>query len=269
MPKARVGEIEMYYELAGTGPRLLFIGGTGGDLRTRPGVFEGPLAKSFELLAYDQRGLGRTDRPRRAYTMAEYADDAAGLLDHIGWESCLVFGVSFGGMVAQELVLRHPERVARLALACTSSGGGGGASYPLHELQALKIEERFARMIELSDVRNDAAWRSANPDAFGAAIEFQRKRRNVGDPDNPNAQEGAQRQLEARQHHDTFDRLHRVEAPTYLCGGRYDGISPPANLEALHARIENSTLEFFEGGHLFMIQDRAAYPRIIEFLTSV
>ncbi|MEE2662783.1 MAG: hypothetical protein VX681_01585, partial [Myxococcota bacterium] len=61
--RARVHGIEIYYEIHGTGPRLLFIGGSGGDLRHKPGVFEGPLVREFEVLSYDQRGLGRTDRP--------------------------------------------------------------------------------------------------------------------------------------------------------------------------------------------------------------
>src|SRR5436190_24002912 len=103
MPSARLNGIELYYERAGAGPRLLFISGSGGDLRAQPNVFASPLAKAFDLLAYDQRGLGRTDRPDIPYSMADYADDAAGLLDHAGWDQALVVGVSFGGMVAQEL----------------------------------------------------------------------------------------------------------------------------------------------------------------------
>src|ERR1700734_625887 len=104
MPMAKVRDIEIYYERAGEGPPLLFISGTGGDLRVKPNVFDGPLAKAFDLLGYDQRGLGRSSKPEVDYSMADYADDAAALLDHVGWPKAKVIGASFGGMVAQELV---------------------------------------------------------------------------------------------------------------------------------------------------------------------
>ena len=77
--------------------------------------------------------------------MADYAADALALLDHVGWDRARVVGVSFGGMVAQELAVTAPERVERLALLCTSPGGAGGASYPLHELAALPEAERAAQ----------------------------------------------------------------------------------------------------------------------------
>src|SRR6185369_8969510 len=111
MPITQANGISLYYERAGVGPPLLFISGTGGDLRNKPNVFDGPLAKDFDLLAYDQRGLGRTAKPDVAYAMADYADDAAALMADQGWDEALVIGVSFGGMVAQELALRHPSRV--------------------------------------------------------------------------------------------------------------------------------------------------------------
>src|SRR3954464_14665472 len=99
MAYADVDGLKLYYERAGAGPPLLFISGTGGDLRMQPNVFASPLAKAFDLLAYDQRGLGRTAKPDGPYSMAQYADDAAALLDHLGWPGALVVGVSFGGMV--------------------------------------------------------------------------------------------------------------------------------------------------------------------------
>ena len=79
---------------------------------------------------------------------------------------------------------------------------------------------------------------------------------------------GFRRQLEARTGHDTWDRLDRIASPTYVCGGRYDGIASPDNLERLASRIPDATLELFEGGHGFLLEDRAAYTRIIEFLTE-
>src|SRR5688500_5250509 len=95
MPFIDVRDLQVYYERQGTGPRLLFISGTGGDLRRRPSVFERPIAEHFEILSYDQRGLGQTSKPAADYTMADYAEDAVALLDAVGWDRCHVMGVSF------------------------------------------------------------------------------------------------------------------------------------------------------------------------------
>ena len=103
MPIAAVNGLSLYFERAGSGEPLLFISGTGGDLRNKPNQFDGPLGKAFDMISYDQRGLGRSDKPDRRYTMADYADDAAALMDSQGWDHAHVVGVSFGGMVAQEL----------------------------------------------------------------------------------------------------------------------------------------------------------------------
>jgi len=267
MPFVRVGDLRMYYELGGNGPRVLFINGTGGDLRARPGPFDGPLAGRFELLAHDQRGLGQTDRPDVPYAMADYAADAAGLLSAVGWSRCHVVGVSFGGMVAQELALRWPDHVDRLVLACTSSGGAGGASYPLHELEHLPEEERLRRTLALGDTRRDAAWQRDHPEELAGILQFMRARTAAGVGE-PGREAGARRQLEARRTHDTWDRLHTLRQPTFVCGGKYDAIASPANQEALARRIPNATLELFDGGHLFLLQDSRAFDRIIDFLTA-
>lgn len=265
MPFTTVRDLRMYYEIRGNGPRLLSISSTGGDLRRSPNIFEMPIAQHFEILAYDQRGLGQTSRPDMPYTMADYADDANGLLDAVGWNRCLVMGISFGGMVAQEFALRYPQRVERLVLACTSSGGGGGASYPLHELADLPVEEYVRHILQLSDTRRDAAWQAANPAQFQALFDRTLAGLRVG-ADEPGRQVGARRQLEARAHHDTYERLPMLRIPVYICGGRYDGIVTPANLEAMKKQIPGARLELFEGGHLFFIQDPRAFERIAAFL---
>lgn len=271
MPTARIGDLDVHYEVAGEGPPLLFIGGTGGDLRTKPNVFDGPLVRRFTVASYDQRGLGRTTKPDRAATTAEYGADAAGLLDHLGWARAHVVGVSFGGMVAQELAIARPDLIDRLVLCCTSSGGAGGASYPLHELADLPPDERRRTQLAISDTRYDAAWQAAEPEAAAkllagmAAGDDATAARQAGDPD---AAAGARRQLEARRGHDTWDRLGRITAPTLVAAGRYDGIAPVANSEALGRAIPNATVEVFEGGHLFLLQDRSAWTAITSFLLA-
>ncbi|MBW8816142.1 MAG: alpha/beta fold hydrolase [Caulobacterales bacterium] len=265
MPIAALTDLDLYYERGGAGPPLLFISGTGGDLRVQPNVLASPLARSFDLLAYDQRGLGRTAKPPGPYSMAEYADDAAALLDHVGWDSALVVGVSFGGMVAQELVLRHPSRVKRLVLACTSPGGDGGASYPFHQIEHLKGEDRARFLMPISDTRRDAAWQAAHPEDYERFVQLAAADPYAGEPGRA---QGAHWQLGARARHDTWDRLLQIGCPVLIAAGRYDGIALPATQERMAARIPGAALRWFEGGHLFMLQDRTAYPAIVDFLNS-
>jgi hypothetical protein len=132
MPVARLGDLHMYYEINGAGPRLLFASGTGGDLRVRPNVFDGPLAKRFEVLAYDQRGLGQTTKPPGRYRMQDYADDAARLLDHLGWGPVPVIGsahtrstIPRSTACTASGIRRHPPRHG---LACCQPGALGGAA---------------------------------------------------------------------------------------------------------------------------------------------
>jgi 3-oxoadipate enol-lactonase len=269
VPRARIGDLDVHYEVAGSGPPLLFIGGSGGDLRARPNVLDGPLVRSFTVATYDQRGLGQSTGPGGPSPMAAYGADAFGLLEVLGWTKAHVVGVSFGGMVAQHLAIDHPVAVDRLVLCCTSSGGAGGASYPLHELHDLPPDERRRRQLAVSDTRFDAAWQAANPDAAADLL----RRMETTDAateqrlaETPGLAEGVRRQLEDRRGHDTFDRLGRITAPTLVAAGRYDGIAPVANSEALVAAIPDARLRVFEGGHLFLLQDRSAWPAITSFL---
>ena len=265
MPTCDLGSLTVYFEQAGTGERLLVISGTGGDLRNPPRIFDTPLGSHFEILAYDQRGLGQTAIPEGPYTMADYGDDAAALLAARGWDSCLVMGISFGGMVAQELAIRHPDRVRRLVLACTSSGGAGGASIPFDELATLEGDARVQRQIEMMDTRWDAARRQERAAEYQLMVDAMSGHLRMGEQ-SPEAARGAALQLEARRRHDTWDRLTTIACPTLVCGGRYDGIAPPENSARLASQIPSAELALFDGGHGFLWQDPAAFPRILGFL---
>jgi 3-oxoadipate enol-lactonase len=267
MPTRDLGSVTVYFEQAGEGERLLFISGTGGDLRNKPSVFDGPLGKHFDVLAYDQRGLGQTSVPDGPYTMADYADDAAVLLDELEWPTALVVGVSFGGMVAQEFAIRYPHLVRRLVLACTSSGGAGGASIPFDELATLEGEARATRQLEMMDTRWDDARRQSHADEWKMMVAAMSGHLRAGTL-SPEAAKGAALQLDARRHHDTWDRLDQIQCPTLVCGGRYDGIAPQKNSENLASRIPDAELALFEGGHAFLFQDPEANPRILAFLQA-
>jgi 3-oxoadipate enol-lactonase len=261
--------VTLHFQRAGTGEPLLFISGTGGDLRNKPSVFDGPMATRFDLLAYDQRGLGQSSIPEGPYEMADYADDAAGLLDHAGWDDCLVIGLSFGGMVAQELALRHGGRVRRLVLGCTSSGGSGGASYPLQDLALLEGEPRAVRQLEILDTRWDEAYRRDNPEQWQAMVDgFAAYLKGQEDPSSLERARGAALQLSARSRHDTADRLDSISCPTLVCAGRFDGIAPLANSEFLAATIPGAELRIYDGGHQFMLQDHQAIPDMLAFLAQ-
>ncbi len=261
MPIAELGNISLYYEVRGRGPKLLFISGTGGDLRNRPNLFDGPLPGHYQVLGFDQRGLGQSDKPEREYAMADYADDVAALLEHLQWPAVPVVGVSFGGMVAQELALRYPQRVSRMVLCCTSSGGEGGASFPLHELAELAAEDRAARHLAQSDLRRDAAWREANDERWQKLLQM------TLDAQRPDRDEaGAARQLAARAGHNTWQRLPQLDLPVLIMGGRYDGIAPVSNQEALAAQVPQAEMRLYEGGHLFLAQDKTAYPELLTWL---
>lgn len=266
MPHIQAGDLKVWFERPNpdAGARLLYITGTGADLRKKPNPLGSPLAASFDLLTYDQRGLGRTDKPVGPYTMAQYAEDAQALLDAIGWDDCAVIGVSFGGMVAQELAIRFPARVSKLVLCCCSTGGAGGASYPLHELEHLSTEDKIHARLTRTDTRVTRQQGDYQAMVDKALADAATDASLYGDE--PGRAEGARWQLLARAQHDTWDRAPSIAAPTLVCGGKYDGQAEPHVVEALAQRIPGASLAFFDGGHGFLNQDPMAVQRVSAFL---
>jgi 3-oxoadipate enol-lactonase len=202
VPFTDIGGHPFFFERLGSGEKLLFIGGTGGDLRRPETRLFGPLPRQFDLLTWDQRGMGQSWKGDAPFTMAGYADDAAKLMDTQGWETAHVVGVSFGGMVAQELVLRHAARVQKLVLCCTASGGAGGASFAYHELPAMSADEMAALKVRIADTRHDAAWATTHPGEYRMLHGFAAADPYRGEPGHA---EGAARQIAARARHDTWD----------------------------------------------------------------
>ena len=262
MPIATVRDIEVYYEVHGRGEPTLLISGTGGDLARNPLRGEGLLEKHFQVLMYDQRGLGQSGKPDSEYTMGDYADDAATLLDVVGWSACNVVGVSFGGMVAQHVAIRHPDRVKRLILACSSAGGEGGASYDLRELEGLDPEERLRRWLPILDSRNDT---SLTPWTIAPGLEMM-----LGsiapEPADATRAMGARRQLEARADHDVWEQLPLIKSETLVIGGLYDLQASMKNQEMLAQRIPGARLIFCDGGHIFLWQEPSGWEEIVAFL---
>jgi 3-oxoadipate enol-lactonase len=257
--------IEIYYETHGLddAPWVLNIGGTGGDLRrTFPG--SSPLNKRFRVLSYDQRGLGQTSKPDADYTMADYADDAAALIETVIGGPCHVVGTSFGGMVAMNVAVRRPELIDRLVLIVTSPGGEH-ASYRLSDLESMTREEAFPIRMRLLDRRWDPTADEPIPGLGGIYDFIVNEQNSVPAPD---VAAGLARQLAARDGHDVVEQLASIKHETLVCAGRYDDLAPLANSEMLAAHMPNARLEVFDGGHMVMFQDPTVYPTIVEFLAA-
>jgi 3-oxoadipate enol-lactonase len=225
---------------------------------------DSPLAKAFDFVSYDQRGLGQSDKPPTPYTMADYADDAASLLDELGWQRANVIGYSFGGMVAQYLATRHPDRIERLVLAATSAGGAGGSSFPLHDLRARPLEERIATQV-LLDARLTPADLAAPSPAVQKRIDQTRglEDRLAADPV---FLAGFNGQIGARKGHDTWDALPALRVETLICSGLHDRMARPEASRAMAGRIPGARLRWYDGAHGFQLECPGFYDDVTRFL---
>jgi 3-oxoadipate enol-lactonase len=247
MSLVRVGEIELDYERSGSGPPLLAIMGMSGTALHWGEPFLQALRESFEVIVYDHRGVGASSRLSGPVTIAQMADDAAGLLDALEIDSAHVLGISMGGMIAQELTLAHPERVRTLTLGCTYCGGEGSA------LAAREVMQRLGEAMMSGDREralragfeiNLSAAAAAEEETWRTFLEIS-ARRAV-------AVSVVMAQLQACTSHDTNLRLARLQMPTLVIHGTEDQLLPVANGHLIASLIPGARLEIFDGvGHLF------------------
>jgi pimeloyl-ACP methyl ester carboxylesterase len=261
MATARAGSIELYWESTGAGAPVLLVMGLGmtatGWWRTVP-----VLAESFRVIAFDNRGVGRSDRPAGPYTLAQMADDAVAVLAAAGEERAHVYGVSLGGMIAQELALRHPRRVASLVLGATTPGGARAVS---PDDATLAFFQRRSQM-----PAEEAVWASV-PYNYGAVTRrdhAQRIAEDIGErlrfPIEPDPYRA---QLAAALGHDAHARLGRLSARTLVVHGEEDRMVPAANARILAREIPGAQLELWRGaGHLYFTDEPEADRSIARFL---
>ncbi len=197
--------------------------------------------------------------------MDDYAADSLGFADSLGWPTFALIGISFGGMVAQEVAVTAPGRIERLVLMCTSSGGAGRASYPLHQPRNLPADQERQVVLHLMDSRFDEEWLISHP--FHAAMVRYRDKQ-AARPRSAELVAGERGQLLARAGHDVWDRLPRITCPTLVASGRFDLIAPPANGAAITSQIPEARFAEFDGGHAFFVQDDTAWPVVYEFLAE-
>lgn len=254
MPRARVGDISIYYEASGHGDPLLLIMGLGGgsSLWWRQVEY---LSPDYQVIAYDSRGVGRSDCPDVPYSMETMTADAAGLLETLGVRRAHVYGVSMGGMIAQELALRRPGMVTCLVLGATTCGGAQGVLPPPESIQELFSIMSLppAEIARVSaSVTFSAGFISSHPDAVR---QWLRK-----GAESPPSATGFRRQAEAVASFGTYDRLPRIAAPTLVLAGTADRLIPAENSRILASRIPGAELAFFEGaghGYLWEAEEEA------------
>ncbi|HYB91433.1 MAG TPA: alpha/beta fold hydrolase [Candidatus Binataceae bacterium] len=266
MPQAKVGNVNLHYDVYGKGDPLLAIMGLGASSAAwDPDLIE-ELARSLRVITFDNRGTGLSDKPDEPYSIAMFADDAAGVLDAAGIKRAHIFGVSMGGMITQEFGLRHPGRAATLTLGCTTAGGRHSVPPPPESMKVLAAPRE--------GVPPDEVIRRGWPLSFSPDyIRTHRAELEASIPrllKNPIPPFAFKRQLEGTYTLKTWDRLPQIKAPTLVITGANDVLIPSRNSELLAGQIPGAKLHLIaNAGHGFTTERRDEFLSVfLAFLKS-
>jgi pimeloyl-ACP methyl ester carboxylesterase len=264
MPLAKANGIALYYEVHGKGEPLLMIMGLGANATNWDAQIPA-LSREYRVIVFDNRGAGRSEKPLDAYSMPQMADDAAALLDKLQIASAHVFGMSMGGMIAQELVLRHPGRVRSLVLGATMAGGSG-AVHPSPATIQQFVTLAGAPMAEAVETGLGLFY----SEAYIAANRKQLIARAMKNLPLMAPAHALQKQAMAVLSFNAQPRLRQIGSPTLLLHGTSDRIVPFPNSAVLLQGIAGSRLIDYPGaGHGFIMEHAdAVNAAVLEFLRS-
>jgi 3-oxoadipate enol-lactonase len=267
MPRIAAGDIQINYESYGEGEPLLLIMGFG-----LPGIAWLPVLpflSGFQCIYFDNRGTGNSDKPEGPYTIPQMADDASNLLSVLGIGKAKVYGISMGGMIAQELVLRHPEQVEKVVLGCTMAGGSEAvlASEEVYQ----KMKEAFVAMPSNPEQALDTMMPLLFPPEFiGKHPELKPmmvaafKMAPVTPP------ESIERIRAAVLAFDAHGRLPQIKCPVIIVHGQKDVLVPPENASLIKSQVPQAEVFMIpEGGHSYGAADPVGlHQRIVTWLRS-
>lgn len=247
MPKLALPGTELNYERAGEGEPLLLIQGMSANLLAWGRPFAALLEESFEVISFDNRGMGLSRPVSEAFSIAEMAADTAALLEALAIESAHVLGISMGGMIAQELALAHPERLRSLTIGCSYCGGPGSQLMDPADFQtlaeAMASGERERVHRAMYDLNLSPGFR-ADASRYAEFVEMAQAR--------PTARQTIAFQMQAIVAHDTSARLPGLELPTLVIHGTVDRILGYPNGPLIASLVPGARLETLEDvGHMF------------------
>jgi pimeloyl-ACP methyl ester carboxylesterase len=265
MPEVVKNDLKIYYESHGRGYPLILIRGLGSNADhwyAQVPAFE----RHYRVIVFDNRGIARSGDPGSPFSIQDMAEDTVSLMDALQIGQAHVLGLSMGGMIAQEIAIRYPERVKGLILTVTHCGGA-------HQVRA---EESVVETIRRMIVENGMEVRIKAVKVFFAPRTLMERPEIVQEyaavsmryPADSNI---LQRQWDAINGHDACDRLEQVKAATLVLTGADDVVIPTANSKILAERISKAELLVVPGGghHVLIEQPRTCHPAVIDFLKKV